>query len=75
MRPMSAKTPKIVPLKDERRTHLPTNEAAVHLNRTPDTLRGWARSPVPIGKPLVTPLKRGARLLWPVAEIRAVLGV
>lgn len=71
MRPMSTS---IIPLADERRAHLPTAEAARHLNRKPDTLRGWARNP-PIGRPLVVPVKVGSRLLWPVAEIKRVLGV
>ncbi|HRK40227.1 MAG TPA: DNA-binding protein [Burkholderiaceae bacterium] len=56
--------------RDTRRV-IPTCEAAVHLNRRPQTLRIWAcRQNGPI-----RPLNINGRLAWPVAEIRKLLGV
>ena len=66
-----AKALTVVPLALETRTHLPTEEAAVHLLRSQQTLRSWAsteRGPI-------RPHRVGVRLMWPVAEIRRVLGV
>lgn len=66
-----AKALTVVPLALETRTHLPTEEAAVHLCRAVQTMRGWAmteRGPI-------RPHRVGVRLMWPVAEIRRVLGV
>lgn len=67
----SAKALTVVPLALETRTHLPTEEAAVHLLRSQQTLRSWAsteRGPI-------RPHRVGVRLMWPVSEIRRVLGV
>lgn len=61
----------ITPLSQEKRSNLPTDEAAIHLNRAPQTLRLWAMS----GKGAVTPIRVGGRLSWPVASIKRVLGV
>ncbi len=61
----------IVPLERENRAHLPTPEAAYHLNRKPQTLRLWAmREDGPI-----RPVRFNGRLAWPVAELRRVLHV
>jgi hypothetical protein len=60
-----------IPLDQEVRSGLPTGEAAVHLNRSPQTLRLWAcfeTGPI-------RPLRVNGRLAWPVTEIRRVLGV
>ena len=61
----------LVPLDREPRASLPTNEAAQHLNRRPQTLRIWACME---NGPL-RPRRLMGRLLWDVAEIRRVLGV
>ena len=63
--------PAVVPLDRETRAALPTAEAAHHLGRQPQTLRGWAcRDDGPL-----RPLRINGRLAWPVAELRRVLGV
>jgi hypothetical protein len=50
-----------------------THAAAYYLNRRPQTLRGWACAETfPEG---LRPVRLNGRLAWPVAGIRAVLGV
>jgi len=52
---------------------VPTEQAAYYLNRRPQTLRGWACAETfPAG---LRPVRVNGRLAWPVAGIRAVLGV
>jgi hypothetical protein len=61
----------VVPIERETRATLPTDEAALHLNRAPQTLRIWAcRENGPI-----RPLRIGGRLAWSVADLRRLLGV
>jgi hypothetical protein len=60
-----------VPLAKEVRLALPTSEAAPHIGREPETLRLWACK----GTGPIKPLRVHGRLLWPVAELRRVLGV
>ena len=68
---MAAKTIQPVALAQETRTALPTAEAAYHLNRAQQTLRLWAmREDGPL-----RPIRINGRLAWPVAAIRALLGV
>jgi hypothetical protein len=70
---VSAPTAKVVsiwPLDKETRSHLPTREAARHLNREAQTLRKWAvyaRGPI-------QPVRIGGQLAWPVAELRRITG-
>ena len=60
----------VVALADETRTLLTTGEAAAHLLRAPQTLRVWAcRENGPI-----RPVRVGAILGWPTAEIRRLVG-
>lgn len=55
------------------RSHVDTNAAAYYLNRQPQTLRGWACTESwPEG---LRPVRINGRLGWPVAGIRAVLGL
>ena len=62
-----------VALDAETRVALDTAAAAHHLNRQPQTLRGWASAETfPEG---LRPLRVNGRLAWPVAGIRKVLGV
>lgn len=61
----------ITPLDQEKRTTLPTAEAARHLNRTPATLTWWSHT----GKGPLQPVKVNGRLAWPVADIKRLLGV
>lgn len=73
--PLKTRTPadgvKVIPLALETRSHVNTEEAAAHLLRRPQTLRGWAmREDGPI-----RPVRVGVRLMWPVAAIKAVLGL
>jgi hypothetical protein len=62
---------KVIPLALETRSHVTTAEAAAHLLRRPQTLRGWAMR---VCGP-IRPVRVGARLMWPVSAIREVLGV
>lgn len=68
---MTAKTFQPIPLAQETRAALPTPEAAFHLNRAEQTLRLWAMR----GDGAVKPLRVGGRLAWPVADIKALMGV
>lgn len=55
------------------RPTVPTDQAAYYLLRRPQTLRGWACAETfPEG---LRPVRINGRLGWPVAGIRAVLGV
>jgi hypothetical protein len=68
---MATKTFQPIPLALETRSALPTPEAAYHLNRAQQTLRLWAmRNDGP-----VTAKRIHGRLAWPVAEIKALMGV
>lgn len=69
----AATGPAFVSLDRETRTAVDTACAAFHLSRQPQTLRGWASADTyPEG---LRPLRVMGRLAWPVAGIRAVLGV
>lgn len=61
----------LVPLSLERRSALPTAEAAAHLCRAQQTLRVWAT--YDCGP--IRPIRVNGRLLWPVDELRRLLGV
>lgn len=61
----------LLPLAAEPRVLLNTAEAAAHLGRKPQTLRGWACAE---DGPL-RPVRVNGRLAWPVAEIKRVLGM
>jgi hypothetical protein len=57
-------------LDHELRTALGTADAAFHLGRSPQTLRVWACTQTgPI-----QPLRVNSRLMWPVSEIKKLLG-
>ncbi len=60
-----------MPLDRETRTAVDTACAAFHLNRQPQTLRGWAC----LENGPLRPMRVHGRLAWPVAELRRVLGV
>ena len=67
---MERNTAALVPLNQEARTAIPTGEAARHLGRAQQTLRLWAcHETGPI-----RPVRVHGRLLWPVAELRRLLG-
>lgn len=60
-------------LRDLTQPAVPTAQAAYYLNRRPQTLRGWACAETwPEG---LRPVRINGRLAWPVAGIKAVLGV
>lgn len=59
------------PLEQVTRPAVGTAEAAYHLNRQPQTLRGWAC----LENGPLRPIRINGRLAWPVAELRRVLGV
>ena len=65
--------PAFVPLNCEIRAAVNTATAAYHLNRQPQTLRCWASAET--FPPGLRPVRCNGRLAWPVAGIRAVLGV
>ena len=57
------------PLAQENRTVIPTDNAAYHLNRKDQTLRGWAcHEDGPI-----KPVRINGRLAWSVIEIKNLL--
>lgn len=58
-------------LESEARATVPTNEAALHLCRKPQTLRWWASQKT---GPL-HPTRINGRLHWPVNEIQQLLGI
>ena len=60
-----------VSLAAETRAAVDTACAAYHLNRQPQTLRGWAC----LENGPLRPVRVHGRLAWPVAELRRVLGV
>lgn len=59
------------PLDAETRETLPTDAAAFHLLRQPQTLRGWAC----LGNGPIHPVRIAGRLGWRTADIRRLLGV
>ena len=68
-----APAPTVVPLETETRAAVDTETAAFHLNRQPQTLRAWSCfGTYPDG---LKPVRISGRLAWPVAGLRAVLGV
>lgn len=69
----AATEPTFPPLELVNRPTVPTEQAAHYLLRKPQTLRGWACAETfPDG---LRPVRINGRLGWPVAGIRAVLGV
>ena len=60
---------RFTPLALETRTAIPTDAAAHHLNRKPQTLRNWAC----FENGAIRPIRINGRLAWPVAAIRALL--
>ena len=60
-----------IPLALETRSHVPTDCAAWHLNRQPQTMRIHAC--METGP--IRPLRVNGRLAWPVADLKALLGV
>lgn len=60
-----------VPLELERRAHLDTATAAVHLHHSPKVLRGWAAT----GKGPLQPVRIGRKLLWPTDRLRELLQI
>lgn len=61
----------LTPLAQETRLFLPTETAGLHLSRKPQTLREWACK----GNGPIKPVRVNGRLLWPVGEIKKILGV
>lgn len=59
------------PLELVNRPTIPTEQAAHYLLRRPQTLRGWACTE----DGPIRPIRLNGRLAWPVAQIRALLGV
>ena len=59
------------PLAHETRANLPTPEAAFHLNRRPQTLRGWAC----LENGPLRPTRIGGLLAWNTETVKALAGV
>jgi hypothetical protein len=57
------------PLESEVRELVPTDCAAFHLNRRPQTLREWASTE----RGLLRPVRIGARLGWRTSDLRRLL--
>lgn len=65
-------TGQYAPLEHVTKPNLTTAELAYYLNRSPQTLRGWAcRS----GTGPMKPKRIGGILAWPTAEAKALAGV
>lgn len=62
-------TNQFIPLELETRPAIPTDAAAFHLCKKPQTLRVWAC--LECGP--IRPIRINGRLLWSVASIRALL--
>lgn len=63
--------PPCLSLDRETRAAVDTATAAYHLNRQPQTLRGWAcREDGPL-----RPIRMHGRLMWPTAKLRELCGV
>lgn len=62
---------RIVPIREEIREILNTDEAAFHLNRKPSTLRLWASN----GNGPIKPVRINGRLGWRTKDIRRSLGI
>ena len=62
---------RFTPLHNETRTAVPTDCAAFHLNREPQTLQLWSSK----GSGPIKPIRINGRLAWPVADLRRVLEV
>ena len=72
-RSAASEPPQFPPLELVNRPTVPTEQAAHYLLRRPQTLRGWACAETfPAG---LRPVRINGRLGWPVAGIRAALGV
>ena len=69
---MTENAPQLTPLAQEKRAALPTAEAAAHLSRAQQTLRIWAMRD---GSGPIRPIRVNGRLMWPVAQLRELLGV
>jgi hypothetical protein len=61
--------PPFTPLDRETRETVETAAAAYHLNRQPQTLRGWAC----LENGPIRPLRINGRLAWRVADLRRLL--
>lgn len=59
-------------LAQETRTHIPTTEAARHLNREVQTLHQWSCG---LKEGPLKPIRINGRLAWPVADIKRLLGL
>ena len=66
---MDTQPTRFVPLDQEKRTNVDTECAAYHLNRQPQTLRGWAC----LENGPLRPIRVNGRLAWPVAELKKLL--
>ena len=60
----------ITPLDAETRSAVTTPEAAQHLNRRPQTLRGWACTE----SGPIRPVRINGRLAWKVSDLKKLLG-
>ena len=68
---VGATGPAFVSLASETRAAVDTATAAYHLNRQPQTLRGWAC----LENGPLRPLRVHGRLAWKTEDLRRVLGV
>ena len=67
---MAQRAVQLTPLAQESRAAIPTAEAARHLGRAKQTMWLWAcKESGPI-----RPVRVAGRLLWPVADLRSLLG-
>lgn len=65
---------KFIPIHEQIRTHIPTDEAAFYLCLKEQTMRSWD---CPSNKNIapLTPIKITGKLLWSVKDIKKLLGL
>jgi hypothetical protein len=67
--PKSKQEKHFLPLDQETRSTIPTDAAAYHLNRSPQTLRAWAC----LETGPINPVRINGRLSWSVTTISALI--
>ncbi len=65
----TATVPNFTPLALETRSAIPTDAAAHHINRRPQTLRAWAC----LENGPIRPVRINGRLAWRVSDLKALL--
>jgi len=65
---------RFIPITEQIRTHVSTEEAAFYLCKKPQTMRSWGCASNK-SIPPIKPIKIGNKLLWSVKEIKKLLNI